>query len=302
MAQRRKGATTHKRRNSSRGPVSDLSVFASLLLCVFALNFPAAAQRIAILSPDNTDTSTQFAKNLERAFSERVQVLDHSLAAAAYASVSPPTPFNLTADDSKRIGEVIGCDHFILLRSVVQRRSSFQKKDHFEAYAVIYAVSSKTGDLILWKLPTFEAPTADLSEKMLNDAAKDIALEIENAILAATRKDLNAADPPAIEEVPDPKSPEAKNFRAPIPYRRIKPDYTTMAAMYDVAATVEILVDTDAAGAITRTEIVRWAGFGLDESVDKTVRTMNWRPAERNGKPLPMRFLLRYNFKKVDKD
>ena len=40
----------------------------------------------------------------------------------------------------------------------------------------------------------------------------------------------------------------------------------------------------------------------LDESVDKTVRAMNWRPAERNGKSLPMRFLVRYNFKKIDKE
>jgi hypothetical protein len=29
---------------------------------------------------------------------------------------------------------------------------------------------------------------------------------------------------------------------------------------------------------------------------------MNWRPAERNGKTLPMRFLLRYNFKKAEQD
>jgi hypothetical protein len=48
--------------------------------------------------------------------------------------------------------------------------------------------------------------------------------------------------------------------------------------------------------------ITRWAGFELDESVAKAVRSMNWRPAERNGKPLPVRFLLRYNFKKIEKD
>jgi hypothetical protein len=65
---------------------------------------------------------------------------------------------------------------------------------------------------------------------------------------------------------------------------------------------VEIVIDADASGRIMRTEITRWAGYGLDESVDKTVRAMNWRPAERNGKSLPMRFLVRYNFKKIDKE
>ena len=62
------------------------------------------------------------------------------------------------------------------------------------------------------------------------------------------------------------------------------------------------MVDLDANGNILRTDVVRWAGFGLDESVEKTVRSMNWRPAERNGKTLPMRFLVRYNFKKIEKD
>jgi TonB family protein len=82
----------------------------------------------------------------------------------------------------------------------------------------------------------------------------------------------------------------------------MKPDYTPQAALHDVTATVDILVDVGASGVVIRTRIVRWAGFGLDESVEKTVRAMNWRPAERNGKSVPMRFLLRYNFKKLDKD
>jgi hypothetical protein len=105
-----------------------------------------------------------------------------------------------------------------------------------------------------------------------------------------------------MEEPPDPASASVRNFRAPIPYRRIKPEYTVEAALYDIVATVDIVVDTDAAGKILRTEIVRWAGYGLDESVDKAVRSMNWRPAERNGRSIAMRFLLRYNFRKLEKE
>jgi outer membrane biosynthesis protein TonB len=61
-------------------------------------------------------------------------------------------------------------------------------------------------------------------------------------------------------------------------------------------------VDLNEKGDITDLEITRWAGFGLDENVIAVVRSMNWRPAERNGKPLKIRFLLRYNFKKIEKD
>ena len=105
-----------------------------------------------------------------------------------------------------------------------------------------------------------------------------------------------------LEELPAENSPEAKNFRPPLPYRRIKPPYTRTAYQYSIAATVDVEVDVDETGGIARTEIVRWAGFGLDEAVEKTIRQMNWKPADRNGKPLPMRVLLRYNFKKVEPD
>ncbi len=107
---------------------------------------------------------------------------------------------------------------------------------------------------------------------------------------------------PTPEELPDENSPEAKNFRTPLPYRRLSPEYTAMANLYDITATVDSLVDLDENGKITRIEITRWAGYGLDESVAATIRKMQWRAAERNGKQLPIRVLLRYNFKKIDHD
>jgi TonB family protein len=108
--------------------------------------------------------------------------------------------------------------------------------------------------------------------------------------------------PKAFSEIPEADSPEAKNFRSPVPYRKFKPEYTRSAYLYDVTATVEATVDLDETGKIVNVEINRWAGFGLDESVLKAINTMNWRPAERAGKPIASRFLLRYNFKKIDKD
>ena len=261
-----------------------------------------AAQRIAILTPDKAVSSISFAEKLESKLAEKLKVIDGALSESAYLSVAPRIPFNLTADESKKIGTVIGCDLFVILRSATQRRSSFQRAEYYESYAPVYLVSSRTGRLVFWKLQQFEGTAPQKSEKLLNDSVGQLAAEIAGQARAAIKREIAEPDPPAMEEVPDENSPAAKNFRAPIPYRRIKPEYTTQAALYDITATVELEVDTDASGTITRTEIVRWAGYGLDESVEKTVRQMNWRPAERNGKPLPMRFLLRYNFKKIDKN
>lgn len=277
---------------------------ASLLLCVFALNFSSsvAAQKVAVLTPDKADASQAFAEKLESSLTEKLTVFDEPLSEAAYLSVTPATPFNLTIQESKRIGAAIGCDFFVLVRSATQRRSAFQRAEYYESYAAIYVVGSRTGRLVFWKLPQFEASNPEKATELLDGAVPALAVEITANVRTAIKQEITESGVQLMAEVPEENSPATKNFRAPVPYRRTKPDYTVKASLYDVRATVDLIVDLDATGSILRTEIVRWAGYGLDESVVKTVREMNWRPAERNGKPLPMRFLVRYNFKKIDKE
>lgn len=284
---------------SDRGQCHFLIPILHILSILLISSSTLTAQRIAILAPDKTVSSISFAEKLESKLAEKLKVIDGALSESAYLSVSPKTPFNLTADESKEIGAVIGCDLFVILRSATQRRSSFQRAEYYESYAPVYLISSRTGRIVFWKLQEFEGAAPEKSEKLLNDSIGQLAAEIADRVRAAIRREIAESDPPAMEEVPDANSPAAKNFRSPIPYRRFKPEYTSQASLYDITATVDIVVDLDASGTITRTEIVRWAGYGLDESVEKTVRQMNWRPATRNGKPLPMRFLLRYNFKKI---
>lgn len=274
-------------------------LFLPFAFCLFA--YAAAAQRVAILTPDDSEQSRSVADFLTEALSTRLKVIDNGLSEAAFNSKKPTAPYNMTSDESKRAGAVIGCDQLILIRSANQRRNASGRGEYFEAYAVIYAVSSRTGRLIHWALHKYEAVNAAAAARSLNAAAPTIADEIK-AKIDASKAEVTGPPLPFMEEPPEPNSPGAKNFVAPIPFRRIKPEYTAEASFYEVTATVEIMVDLDAAGKVLRTEIVRWAGYSLDESVERTVRQMNWRPAERSGKALPMRFLLRYNFKKVDKE
>src|ERR1043166_6480568 len=278
--------------------------FASLHLCGLALIFsvPIVAQRVAIIVPDKSDVSRNFAEKVERELAERVFLVDDAMSEAAFSAGKPETPFNMTAAASKGIGAAIGCDFFILVRSETLRRSSSKQSDYYESYATVYAVSSRTGRLIFWDLPRFEASKSTDSEKPLNDSIGPLASRIVDRLRAIMKSELAEPLGTQIEEPPDGGSPAAKNFRAPVPYLRIKPEYTPEAFLYGIEATVEIVVALDVRGSILKPEIVRWAGYGLDESVEKTVRAMNWRPAERNGRPLAMRFLLRYNFKKIEKE
>lgn len=261
----------------------------------------ACAQRIAILAPDKSERSLAVAAAIEEKIT-KLKIVDSDLAMSAFNSAQSATPFNMTAEESRRVGALIGCDVFVIVRSVTQRRIALGRSDYFEAFAVIYLVSSRSGHLVDWQLVPFEGANAAEAERKLETEIPKIAERLTTKTMAAVRTEIDDAPPLPMEEVPKPTSPEAKNFKAPIPFRRIKPEYISQAAFYEVAATVEIIVDLDASGKILRTEIVRWAGFGLDESVEKTVRMMKWRAAERAGKSLPMRFLLRYNFKKIDKE
>ncbi len=274
---------------------------ATLRLCAFVsiFVFPVFAQKLAILVPQKTVQSQSFAKKLETSLSHKFKILDSSLSETSFRTVEIENIFNLTSVESKNIGAVIGCDYFLLIKASNQRRAALSKSDYYESFAVIYVVSSRTGRLIDWKLQTFEAEKESEAEKLLLDSTDELAKEIGEKLRLTSKEELNEKAAPKIEEVPDENSADAKNFRPPLPFKRIKPEYTSLAYIYGIAATVDIEIDVNENGKILRTEIVRWAGFGLDESVIETVRKMNWRPAERNSKTLPMRILLRYNFKKL---
>ncbi|MFN2502548.1 MAG: energy transducer TonB [Pyrinomonadaceae bacterium] len=271
-------------------------------ILLLLLSIAAAAQRIAVLTPGNEPESTEFAEGLETYLSRRFKLVDGAVAQSAFASFSPATPFNLTNEEAKKLGAAMGCNFFILLRAANQRRSSFKRPEYYEAYAAIYVVSARTGRLISWKLVSEEEAKSEKASLALRRSMDKTAEDIMDVVGSVSKKEIQEQVAADIEEVPDPDSPAARNFRSPVPYRRIKPEYTAQAALYDVTATVDLVVDLSVDGSILRTEVVRWAGYGLHESVEKTVRSMNWRPAERGGKPLPVRFLLRYNFKKIDKD
>jgi hypothetical protein len=270
-------------------------------LIVFSV-LPVSAHKIAFLVPEKTSNSLTVQEKLKESLSQNFKVTDDSLAETVAASFSDFNIFNLSTEEAQNLGRAIGCDFFIVVKSDSYRRESLVKGAYFESYAVIYLVSSRTGRLVFWKLINFEALDESQSKKDLFDSIENLAAEIKDNIKAAGEKEINEIQRAQFQESPAENSPNAKNFRSPLPYRRIKPKYTALANLYGIAATVDALVDVNEEGKISNIEITRWAGFGLDESVASTIRQMQWRAAERDGKPLPIRVLLRYNFKKIEKD
>ncbi len=306
LTQRRRDAETQNEVTQKEWHEGILSAFFPTLrigVLVIICGCTLLAQKLAILSPDESVQTQKYASQLSDSLSSNLRVLDDEMSLAAFRSVKSENAFNLTAAQAKMAAEVIGCDYFLLVRSGTLRRTSIAKPEFYESFVTVFLVDGRSGKLFYWDLKSFEADSPAESERLLFASSGSIAADITGQLEKVRRSSLEPVGSAArIAEVPETGSDEGKDFRPPMPYKRIKPEYTRKAYLYDIRATVDAAVNIDQNGAVTAVEIERWAGFGLDESVIETVRKMNWRPATRAGKTLPMRVLLRYNFTKIEKE
>ena len=267
-----------------------------------------APTRIAILDFGNTATGRAATERLGQRLSNSSEffVIDPGQAKTAASGAGYTGSLNLSLPEARDIGSAIGCDFFLIGEADTLRRSPSTGPVYFESYATIFVVSARTGRLVFWQRPSTTRPSAAEAEKAFIDlllsgetsqhlvSAIHQAIENERAERAARIE--NAV--PVIEVMSDEAADDGSRTRSPRPFRRLKPEYTEAAAHSRVEAIVDVLVDIDEKGEATQIEIARWAGYGLDESVVSAVRQMHFFPAMRAGRAIPMRVLLRYNFRK----
>ena len=246
-----------------------------------------------------------------------VTVVDRDQAVAAANGVGYRRSLNLSLQEARDLGSAIGCDFFVLGEADTLRRSPSDGPSYFESYASLFIVSGRTGRLVMWEKQIANRPTAENAERALLAQLSAAAIDrYVKAILRAAEDEkaeraARVEDPPTVIEVmpneeledhdtptPGPENPSPSRARPPRPFRRLKPAYPEAAAHARVEAVVDVLVDVDEKGEVSRAEIARWAGYGLDESVLTTVKQLHFFPAMRAGRAIPMRVLLRYNFRK----
>ncbi|MBX3265555.1 MAG: energy transducer TonB [Acidobacteria bacterium] len=274
-----------------------LAAFAAV---IFLSAVPGFAASFAVIAPDKSELSARFADSIISSLGSAA--VDRLAAETAFGTLGIETPFNQTAEDARRAGRVIGADVIVLIQAEVIRRSAFGRDKYFEAAAALYVVSARTGRLAEWFLVAAEMDSEKAAAVALVERAGEVAARVRESGTAAIREDVSINGPDEIPGLVIIDTPSAAGVRAPMPYRRIRPEYTAEASRFRLQATVDAEVDIDAEGRVARIEFTRWAGYGLEGSVEKAIRTMNWRPGERSGKPLPARVLLRYNFTKVERE
>ena len=291
-------------------------------MCTLLLSTRAICQskptRIAVLDLGTTATGLRAAAAIRKIFQSKqpsqssleIQAIDADQAQTAAIGIGFTGSLNLTLQQARDLGAAIGCAFYFLGEAETVKRSPSTGASYFESFASVFLVSARTGRLVLWERPTVQRDSPEesvrallsiLSSKETHDrytAAIRRALEAERAERASA-SEINA---PIIEVLSDDNSEADKDVRAPRAFRRLKPTYPETAARAEVEATVDVLVDIDARGEVGHVEITRWAGYGLDQSVVDTVKQMHFFPAMRNGIAIPMRVLLRYNFRKPPND
>jgi TonB family protein len=237
-------------------------------------------------------------------------VLDSELTSAVARGTGYSGSLNLSLSEARDLGAVLAADFYLLGDAQTLRRSASNNDKYFEAYCTIFLVSSRTGRLIHWERPSFQAETDKAAEaQLLNQLSLEesyhaLAVSMRRAQEDERNERALIIDPnePVIEDAPDDdQKAQAEGLRLPKPYRRLRPEYPDSAARADAEATVDALADVGADGEVSQVRIARWAGFGLDETTLTTVRQLHFFPAMKNGTAVPMRVLLRYNFRKSAK-
>ncbi|MGI8835431.1 MAG: energy transducer TonB [Pyrinomonadaceae bacterium] len=288
------------------------TVAALLLLANASILDAQTSQRplvIAVLDFGETTfarkAADRFSTNLK--LENAIAITDRDQIRAAARGAGYGGSLNLSLIEARNLGSVLGCDFFLLGDAQTLRRSPSSGPVYFESYAAIFLVSARTGRLLMWERPNFRAATAAAAERSLLNEISSAALR--NRILVAARRAeqderaeraiIDDSEVPIIEEAPDDdKVAVAEGLRLPKPYRRFVPAYPETAAAAEAEAIVDVLVDLDSSGEVTRAEVVRWAGFGLDQATLDTVHKLHFFPAMREGIAVPIRVLLRYNFRK----
>jgi len=305
-----------KAQRYAKAPKLSLRLWVSLRLCVKSI-VVLVALILASAQVNATEPPTlsvlDFGKQASETIRVRlrstgeVKIVDADLSRAAAKGIGYNGSLNLSVTEARDLGAALASEFYILGDAQTLRRSSFESPIYFESYCSIFLVSARTGRLLYWERPSFENAEATKAEAQLSQyLAGDALSQRLLGIIKKSHEDeriqrtvLTTSAEAVIEEAPeDEKAAEVQGIRTPRPYRRLRPEYPQSAARAEAEATVDVVVDVGADGEVGEIQIARWAGFGLDESTTATVRQLHFFPAMKNGTPIPMRVMLRYNFRK----
>lgn len=232
---------------------------------------------------------------------ERISIIDPGQVLAAVRGALYDGSINLSREEARRLGSAVGCDFFIIGKAELITRSDRENASFVEALVGVFIVDGRAGEMVLFD---FIADKAASTESASGSAAKDLGARFSTYINEVVQWESSRGRKAAlrsgelIEDMPDEDSPRREGFKAPEFLNRVRPDYPEEADRADVSATVEARVVLSSDGVIGEVEIIRWAGYGLESTAVRAIKQLKFTPAIRNGEPVSVRALIRYNFRR----
>ena len=282
-------------------------IIAAWFFALSSSSIAAAQFKVAVL--DRSDARSEFVEKLitKLALDPNLRLLDADSVNAASAPVlKNENPFNLPIETAKILGTAIDCDYLLIIKNDAVQRSSFARPIYFEANAVIFAVSARTGKLIWWRDAFYEADKMTAARQLRERDLPNVIAQLTEKITinAAQERREIAQSSSSVNEIPalPDDAAEDKDLRIPLPFKRLRPDYPAAARRLQIAATVDVTAEIDERGEVVTASIARWAGFDLDEAAIETVKKLHFRPALRDGQPFAVKVLLRYNFRDLNRN
>ncbi len=233
-------------------------------------------------------------------------MVDQTIVQPALKGIGYDGSINMSRDEARKLGSAIGCDFFVTGKLEAFTRSDRVAEEHEEALIGVMIVDGRTGALAMFDFidqtaSTREAAVATLIKILATRAGSYVdrmsRFQLARGQLIPSGSGKTAAE--SIEDIPEEGSALAVGFAPPEFVNRVKPDYTGAAERADITATVEASAVFRANGEVGDIQILRWAGFGLDESAESAIRQLKFNAATRGGNPLSVRAIVRYNFRRL---
>jgi TonB family protein len=282
----------------------------ALVVVVIALSCAAAQSplpQIAVLpfAGDGEEVAAKAADDLASALENELQVAGSETFSpgriAPIVSDARRLDFNPRCEDAQTLGARLGCDFYVMARATGAPRSGGKDVRYFETRVDLFFVDARTGALIRWEPVVVKGETPPESLRAAQTALREKAAPTLAALKAFRQAEIEragAATPDA--DALDLRSGEVPpDVTPPIFFQRPRPEPTPDARDARVAATVTADVTLGTDGKVKNVEIVRWAGYGLEDAVRAALRGYRFKPAQRGKSPVAIRLLTEFNFRTV---
>jgi TonB family protein len=281
----------------------------AIIICALTASFSADAQqpaiRLAVLDAvgdERGEIAPALRSLAKNEISPAFDAVDEELVKLAARGVGYENSLNLSVSEARDLGRGIGCDYYILGKVLVTRRAVTQDQYYFEAVAGLFVVESMTGALRLFIFERVKSENEGEAYRELLSSVAGLWNRIKSSIIPAhTGREAEAGKIDLTATIPTEVFAgdlSGQGIEPPVFFQRLKPLYTEEADLAGIIATVEVEALFGADGKIGKAEVVRWAGFGLDESAIATIKQLHYKPAQRNGNNVTIRGLVRYNFRR----